>query len=148
MCQDKDGFIWLATENGLSRFDGSTFKNFTVADGLPDNEVLRVFTDSKGRVWIGTFSKEVCYYFNGTIFNRNNDTLVKKVELASNVMYIDEDSRGTVLICDHKKIVTISRNNQVSIPSDGEEFKPINSGFITAFPNYDEGGLFVGVLHH
>ncbi len=41
MCQDKDGFMWFATENGLSRYDGTHFKNFTVKDGLPDNEVLK-----------------------------------------------------------------------------------------------------------
>ena len=43
MCQDKDGFMWFATENGLSRYDGTHFTNFTVKDGLPDNEVLKVF---------------------------------------------------------------------------------------------------------
>lgn len=48
ICQDKDGFMWFGTENGLSRFDGTHFKNFTIKDGLPDNEVLKVFPDSQG----------------------------------------------------------------------------------------------------
>jgi hypothetical protein len=143
ICQDKDGFIWFATENGLSRFDGATFKNFTVADGLPDNEVLKLFADSKGRVWIGTFSKEVCYYFNGVIYNTDNDTLVKSIELANNVMYIDEDTKGSVIICDHKKIVTISKTNKVSTISDREEFKRLNSSVITAFPDYYGDGICV-----
>src|SRR6185437_8538531 len=50
--QDKDGFIWTGTETGVSRFDGTHFKTFTVADGLPDIEVLEMFGDSKGRVWM------------------------------------------------------------------------------------------------
>src|SRR4051812_43997939 len=50
--QDKEGFMWFATENGLSCFDGKNFKTFTTKDGLPDNEILRLFLDSKGRLWI------------------------------------------------------------------------------------------------
>ena len=80
MCQDKDGFMWFATENGLSRYDGTYFKNFSVKEGLPDNEVLKVFADSKGRVWIGTFSKELCYYFKGKIYNYENDSLINKIK--------------------------------------------------------------------
>ncbi len=45
--EDKDGFLWFATETGVSRFDGTHFKNFTTQDGLPDNEILRLFVDSK-----------------------------------------------------------------------------------------------------
>ena len=35
--------MWFATENGLSRFDGKNFKTFTTKDGLPDNEILKIF---------------------------------------------------------------------------------------------------------
>ena len=41
--QDKEGFMWFATETGVSRFDGVHFKNFTIEDGLPDNEILNFF---------------------------------------------------------------------------------------------------------
>ncbi len=61
--QDKDGFIWVGTETGLSRFDGTHFKNFTTTDGLPDIEILQLFGDSKGRVWMAPFRKSVCYYY-------------------------------------------------------------------------------------
>ena len=59
--QDKEGFMWFATENGLSRFDGKNFKTFTTKDGLPDNEILKLFLDSKGRLWIMPFRPSVCY---------------------------------------------------------------------------------------
>jgi ligand-binding sensor domain-containing protein len=48
MTQDRDGFIWVGTEGGLSRFDGTHFKNFSKEDGLPDNEIIQLFADSKG----------------------------------------------------------------------------------------------------
>ena len=33
--QDREGFLWVGTQNGLFRYDGSRFKAFTKADGLP-----------------------------------------------------------------------------------------------------------------
>ncbi len=59
--QDKKGFMWVATENGLSRFDGNSFKNFTVKDGLPDNDILDIFLDSAGNVWMIPFAKNPAY---------------------------------------------------------------------------------------
>ncbi|MBX9783537.1 MAG: hypothetical protein K2X48_09615 [Chitinophagaceae bacterium] len=67
LCQDKEGFMWFGTESGVSRFDGTNFKNFTASDGLPDNEIL--FCDSKGRVWMAPFRKSICYYYKGKIYN-------------------------------------------------------------------------------
>ncbi|MFT2008519.1 two-component regulator propeller domain-containing protein [Pontibacter sp. 13R65] len=53
--QDQDGFIWIGTKSGLSRYDGSTFKLYTQANGrLGADDVTTVFTDSKGRIWAGT----------------------------------------------------------------------------------------------
>ena len=113
MCQDKDGFIWFATENGLSRFDGTNFKNFTVKDGLPDNEVLIVYPDSKGRLWIGTFSKELCYYYNGNIYNRDNDSLVKKLNNEHDVNAIVEDANHFLAFSFHSFVTVIKPDNSI-----------------------------------
>lgn len=111
VCQDKDGFIWFATENGLSRFDGTNFKNFTVQDGLPDNEVLRLFPDSKGRLWIGTFNKDICYYFEGKIHNKANDSLVRKISLSGSLAAAAEDKNGRIILNDSKLLAIISEKN-------------------------------------
>ena len=83
--QDKDGFIWASTETGLSRFDGTHFKNFTTNDGLPDIEILQLFGDSKGRVWMAPFRKSVCYYYKGIIHNQENDSLLRGIRLRGNI---------------------------------------------------------------
>jgi ligand-binding sensor domain-containing protein len=93
--QDKDGFIWFGTENGLCRFDGKYFKTFTIKDGLPDNEILKVIADSGGRVWIMPFNNKLCYYYNGTIYNETNDTILKSFNETNkyssfNCFYIDK----------------------------------------------------------
>ncbi len=57
MChQDNDGYLWIATTSGLSRFDGKKFRNYGHEDGLPDNEVLFVTNDADNNIWVRTFS--------------------------------------------------------------------------------------------
>ncbi len=84
--QDKDGFIWFATENGLSRFDGRRFRNFTTREGLPDNAVLRIMADNTGRVFFSPFTHPPYYYFNDSIYPlKIPDSL--KTEIASLAIY-------------------------------------------------------------
>ena len=58
LLQDKEGFIWVATKNGLNRYDGYSFKVFANdpynANSLSSNTVVKLFEDSKGRIWVGT----------------------------------------------------------------------------------------------
>jgi ligand-binding sensor domain-containing protein/serine phosphatase RsbU (regulator of sigma subunit) len=51
--QDRNDWIWLGTESGVSRFDGSKFENFTAADGLAGGGVYSVAEDTLGRIWFG-----------------------------------------------------------------------------------------------
>lgn len=115
VCQDKNGFIWYATDNGLSRYDGTNFKSYTVKDGLPDNEVLRIFADSKGRVWISTFNKEISYCFKGKLYNKHNDSLVSHINLSALVVNVFEDNAGNIYLVSYKEVLKISAaDNTVS----------------------------------
>lgn len=61
--QDKEGYIWLATTNGLQRYDGSgfiTFKSKTSDPAsIPSNKVLLLYIDQKDRLWIVTDNDKV-----------------------------------------------------------------------------------------
>ena len=70
--QDENGFIWFATDYGISKFDGITFKNFTVTDGLPGNEILAFYKDSKNRIWMTAFNGNVGFIQNGQFYNKEN----------------------------------------------------------------------------
>lgn len=54
--QDKNGFVWVATESGLNRFDGSSFKQFkTSQSDIVANELNRIVADTvSNRLWICT----------------------------------------------------------------------------------------------
>jgi ligand-binding sensor domain-containing protein len=49
--QDSRGYIWFATDNGVSRYNGYEFQNFDVNDGLATNSTSEIYEDYKGRVW-------------------------------------------------------------------------------------------------
>lgn len=59
--QDKYGYIWIGTENGLNKFDGYRFTNY-LKDNLNDkdttslvsNDITQILPDSQGRMWIGS----------------------------------------------------------------------------------------------
>ncbi|MCB0762910.1 MAG: histidine kinase, partial [Flavobacteriales bacterium] len=51
---DAEGNTWLATKNGVWHFDGTTWINYTVDHGLPDNSTYCVGIDGLGRAWVGT----------------------------------------------------------------------------------------------
>lgn len=52
---DGQGVVWAGTwGGGLSRFDGSGWQTYTVADGLPGNHVFALGRDRAGQIWVGT----------------------------------------------------------------------------------------------
>lgn len=92
--QDSKGYLWFGTDNGVSMYDGYTFKNFGLQEGLSDNTVFKIFEDYQGKIWFGTHSCKLSYYFNGSIYSYNNnniiaDTLTKNAILTS--FYVDSN---------------------------------------------------------
>lgn len=59
--QSKTGYYWIATDNGVVRFDGKGYRVFTTEDGLSDNVVLNLFEDEKGRLWCAGLNNELSF---------------------------------------------------------------------------------------
>jgi len=61
--QDEKGFLWLATNNGLQRFDGNRFITFKSdrqkQAALPDDEIGQVYLDRKQNLWVFTVDNKV-----------------------------------------------------------------------------------------
>ena len=71
--QDSRGYMWLATDRGVARFDGNQFQVITTLDGLCDNTVLFLFEDYKNRLWFLTNSLQLSFFENGSIHPFKNN---------------------------------------------------------------------------
>jgi signal transduction histidine kinase/ligand-binding sensor domain-containing protein len=52
LCQDKAGFLWIGTRNGLNRYDGRHFETWHRADGLAGEQVTAILQDRLGTIWV------------------------------------------------------------------------------------------------
>ncbi len=62
---DHNGYLWLATENGVIRYNGYNIKKFDYNDGLPNIDVWHVHEDEQHRIILSSFSKVPGYIKNG-----------------------------------------------------------------------------------
>ncbi|QWP79522.1 response regulator [Lysobacter sp. K5869] len=54
IAEDRHGYLWIATSEGLARYDGTGFRVWQREQGLRDNFVWTVHVDARNRVWVGT----------------------------------------------------------------------------------------------
>ena len=94
--QDKEGFIWIATDAGVFRYDGRTFKHFTVNDGITDNEVLNIYQDKQNRIWFMTLNGYLSYWHNGKMHNPENTQFLNEAYLGVSIAKCYEDSKGNI----------------------------------------------------
>ncbi len=98
--QDKFGFMWFGTKEGLCRYDGQKFKTYKLipddSTSLLGNEILVLFADSKGTLWVGANGLQ---QFN---FDRDNFTRIAPpayAAIANKLQYISkvcEDNSGNL----------------------------------------------------
>ena len=78
ICQDDLGFIWLATWNGLSRFDGYEFYNYKTGNSSHiknlHNRILDIVIDQSQNVWMHMYDDRVF------VLDRNTDQIINPFE--------------------------------------------------------------------
>ncbi|MFZ5939586.1 MAG: two-component regulator propeller domain-containing protein [Bacteroidota bacterium] len=95
--QTRDGFLWIATKDGLNRFDGQGFRiykhNPAENNSLPENYVMSLLEDRRGILWVGTWGGGLCRYdsaSDGFIAVR------AKGEKDDFIQCLEEDGEGTL----------------------------------------------------
>jgi ligand-binding sensor domain-containing protein/signal transduction histidine kinase len=132
MVQDKNGYIWVATQSGIARFDGKHFKTYTQRDGLISNLTTRLLIDSKDNLWIGT--RNGLSYFNGSKFE-NLQPLTKD---GFAVEALCEDNKGNLWIGTERGLFLLTKGNLQSVNLDERLFQ------VYSICEDDEGVIWVG----
>lgn len=92
--EDRHGNIWLASEQGVSKFDGTSFSHFTEKEGLSNKIVNCIIEDLLGNLWFGTYGGGVNKY-NGHTFTH----FTVQEGLLNNFIYsIIQDHEGNLWI--------------------------------------------------
>lgn len=76
--QDKKGYIWIATDRGVVRYNGIELKKFDRRNGLLDPVVFKCVEDPKGNIWFVSFSGLLCYWNGHAIVPYKYNHLIKK----------------------------------------------------------------------
>ncbi|MFW6140383.1 MAG: two-component regulator propeller domain-containing protein [Acidobacteriota bacterium] len=150
--QDKYGFMWFGTEDGLNRYDGHEFVVYKndPADphSLADSYILSIFEDSQGILWVGTYNGGLNKY------NREKNKFISYTHknsdpssISSNhVLCICEDSKGFLWIGTQEGLNRFDPKKEefVHFTSDSDSPKSLSSPEVTAVLEDSQGVLWVG----
>jgi len=70
LLQDRTGYIWVATSDGVFRYDGARFTGFRTVQGMPSNRVESLHEAADGTIWVGT--RDGLARFDGDRFSAVN----------------------------------------------------------------------------
>ncbi|NML57490.1 sensor histidine kinase [Chryseobacterium cheonjiense] len=108
LSQDKNGFIWIGSDNGFFRFDGVEFKNYS--KGLKNIEILGLTPLSNGEVFIIPFLNDFAYLKNGVIHNTNTDPELNKMQFPSVFpIFFNDKKRDEIMFFAHDNPKNIYR---------------------------------------
>ncbi len=101
--QDRRGFLWVGTQNGLNRYDGYTFTIFrqdpTDSLTLSSNNIRSLYEDRNGTLWIGTANGLNRFdRLTGRFYSFKNDPESKKSLSNNDISSIAEDKDGNLWI--------------------------------------------------
>ncbi|RBP27760.1 two component regulator with propeller domain [Oceanihabitans sediminis] len=135
MTQDEKGFLWIATDKGLVKYNGNTMKTFTTKDGLATNDVWEVFPTPDGKLWYLSKASKLGYIKNDRVyaFKSENEGEIFNPILSSQVgndIFLTSSNSVHVLKEDKWKLL---KNNHLgdSIPTKNYIKHPVVSSIKT-----------------
>ncbi|QDO86754.1 EAL domain-containing protein [Shewanella psychropiezotolerans] len=110
LVEDKDGYVWIGTLNGLNRFDGKDFKHYFADDsysGLPSSFIRSLLIDNKGNLLVGTDKGLVMLDRTIDKFVPISKELISKKLPIWSLMIIGNN----IVVGTNKKIININKDN-------------------------------------
>lgn len=134
--QDASGVLWVATNNGVSSFDGIRFQNYTAKTGLAENLCTSIYCDTDGHIWVGHQSAGLSQILRDTILHFNEASGLSNNEVHGIIQTENGDiwvaTFGGISIYDGKTWQTLST-------ADGLGFNNIQ-----VLEAYEDGSIWAG----
>ncbi len=132
-----DGYLWLATQEGLVRFNGREFFVFNTANVpvLGHNDIRQLLTTRDGTLWLYSYNGEIVAYRDRAFAVIADRRLLPSVQVNA----LQEDLRGRLWIGTRKGPAVIDRGKLV-VPG---ELAPLAGQEIVALASASEGQLLV-----
>ncbi|MCH8329792.1 MAG: hypothetical protein IH946_00145, partial [Bacteroidetes bacterium] len=139
--QDKDGFLWVGTGNGLSRFDGREFVTFTNVDSLAENFVTAILHEDNGSIWIGHYQGGITFVPGDHSGRDYNFKIIKPdVPKASRINQIFKSKNGDVwFVTQRSGLIRIKQDMSVKV-----FYSQFSSKLIHAIEQDEEGVFYLG----
>lgn len=100
ICQDRQGFLWFGTQNGLNRYDGVSLKTYNlnryIHDGLSSNSIFSISESPDGKIWIGTETGIVVFDPEFESFRQTRFYVEGRGQVSGIVRSIAPDSKGNM----------------------------------------------------
>lgn len=153
--QDKKGFIWIGTKDGLNRYDGIGFKVYRHSkdkNSLINNHVKCLYQDSDGNIWIGTYAglnKFIPETEQFVTYQKNDSTDVPSnmittiLEDSFKNIWIGTNS-GLIKLINSANGASFKDNRLVGTSRGGEPFTTLDKKIITCLYEDNEKNIWVG----
>ncbi len=147
IAQDRSGLVWIATEDGLNRFDGLNFVTYRNRQNDPgsllSSFVRTLYVDKSGRLWVGCINGLMLFDADKNAFNEimlYRDTM----RLRPHVTSIIENSGGDIMVATSGQGLIVVKKGQSTGHADMRLIPRLSSEFLEFIYEDFYGRLWIG----
>jgi ligand-binding sensor domain-containing protein len=131
LLEDRKGNLWFGSiGSGVYFYDGYFFRNFTIKDGLLNNDVGSIYQDKKGNIWFGVFGGASCYegksfrnyIINGSTMSEDETGKTFSERPPFEVNSIIEDKTGKMWFATRGDTFVYDGNTFTALANNGKAF--------------------------
>ena len=124
--EDHDGYIWIGTDRGLTRFDGDEFKVFSKQEGLNENVIFDIFESPDQTLWVLGFHTVYYSKDHKTFYPYSFNSILKEIQEKHNAFFnVISVTGDSLFLQTHKGILlSISSEGKYDLKQFDTEVKP------------------------
>jgi ligand-binding sensor domain-containing protein/signal transduction histidine kinase len=109
LAQTRDGYLWVGSDDGVSRFDGMSFFSLGLQEGFQSGPVKVLFGDSRGALWIGSVGGGLSCWQGGKTFT------VREGLPSDSITALAEDNAGRLWVGTRAGLVVWQNGHLISL---------------------------------